>query len=69
MIAAQIKKYSKEIKVSVNEVPILEFKGNEVLVKVMAASVNLQEILQLTGSVRLIQDYRMPLHWIMSVQV
>lgn len=61
MKAAQIKKYSKEIKVSVNEVPIPEPKENEVLVKVMAAAVNPLEILQLTGSVRLIQDYRMPL--------
>ena len=54
MKAAQIKKYSKQIKVSVNEVPIPEPKGNEVLVKVMAAAVNPLEILQLTGSVRLI---------------
>ena len=33
MKAAQIKKYSKEIKVSINEVPIPEPKGNDVLVK------------------------------------
>lgn len=61
MKAAQIKKYSKDISVSVNEVPVPELKENEVLVKVMAAAVNPLEILQLTGSVRLIQDYRMPL--------
>lgn len=61
MKAAQIKKYSKKINVSVNEVPIPEPKGNEVLVKVMAAAVNPLDILQLTGSVRLIQDYSMPL--------
>lgn len=61
MKAAQIKKYSKEIKASVNEVPIPEPKWNEVLVKVMAAAVNPLDILQLTGSVRLIQDYKMPL--------
>ena len=61
MKAAQIKKYSKKIKVSVNEVPIPEPKVNEVLVKVMAAAVNPLEILQLTGNVRLIQDYSMPL--------
>lgn len=60
MKAAQIKKYSKKIKVSVNEVPIPEPKVNEVLVKVMAAAVNPLEILQLTGNVRLIQDYSMP---------
>lgn len=61
MKVAQIKKYSKKIKVSVNEVPIPEPKVNEVLVKVMAAAVNPLEILQLTGNVRLIQDYSMPL--------
>lgn len=61
MKAAQIKKYSKEIKVSINEVPIPEPKGNDVLVKVMAAAVNPLDILQLTGSVKLVQDYRMPL--------
>lgn len=61
MKAAQIKKYSKEIKVSVNEVLIPEPNDNEVLLKVMATAVNPLEILQLTGSVRLIQDYKMPL--------
>lgn len=61
MKAAQIEKYSKEINVSVNEVPIPKPKENEVFVKVMAAAVNPLEILQLTGSVRLIQNYRMPL--------
>lgn len=61
MKAAQIKKYTKEIKVSINEVFIPEPKENEVIIKVMAAAVNPLDILQLTGSVRLIQDYRMPL--------
>lgn len=61
MKAAQIRNYSKTISVSVNEVPGPELKENEVLVKVMAAAVNPLDILQLTGSVRLIQDYRMPL--------
>lgn len=61
MKAAQIKKYTKGIKVSVNEVFIPEPNENEVIIKVMAAAVNPLDILQLTGSVRLIQDYRMPL--------
>lgn len=61
MKAAQIRKYSKEIKVSINEVPIPEPMENEVLVKVMAAAVNPLDILQMKGSVRLIQDYSMPL--------
>ena len=58
MKAAQIKKYSKEIKVSVNEISIPDPHDDEVLIKVMAAAVNPLEILQLTGSVRLIQDYK-----------
>lgn len=61
MKAAQIKKYTKEFKVSVNEVPNPEPTENEVLIRVMAAAVNPLDILQLTGSARLIQDYRMPL--------
>ena len=61
MKAAQIKKYTKGIKVSVNEVFIPEPNENEVIIKVIAAAVNPLDILQLTGSVRLIQDYRMPL--------
>lgn len=54
MKAAQIKKYSKEIKVSVNEISIPDPHDDEVLIKVMAAAVNPLEILQLTGHVKLI---------------
>lgn len=61
MKVAQIKKYSKEIKVAINEIPVPEPKENEILIKVKAAAVNPLEILQITGSVRLIQDYTMPL--------
>lgn len=61
MKVAQIDRYSKEIRVSVNDVPVPEPGENEVLVKVKAAAVNPLDILQLTGSVRLIQDYKMPL--------
>lgn len=60
MKAAQIEKYSKEISVSVNEVPVPEPSDNEILIKVKAAAVNPLEILIVTGSVRLIQDYDMP---------
>lgn len=60
MKAAQIKKYSKEIKASVNEIPISEPKGNEILVNVKKATINPLEIFQITGSIKLIQDYRKP---------
>lgn len=61
MKAVQIEKYSKEINVKINNIPIPECKDNEVLIKVKAAAVNPLEILILTGSVKLIQDYKMPL--------
>lgn len=61
MKAAQIKKYSKTIQVSINEIPVPEPAADEVLLKVKAAAVNPVDILIATGSVRLIQDYPMPL--------
>lgn len=61
MKAAQIKKYSKNIDVVVNDVPIPEPGDNEVLIRVKAAAVNPLDILTLTGSIRLIQDYDMPM--------
>lgn len=61
MKAAQITEYSKNINVLVNEVPILEINENQILLKVKAAAVNPLELLILTGSVKLIQDYKMPI--------
>lgn len=61
MKAAQIKKYSKELHAEVTDIPVPKIKPNQVLVKVKAAAVNPLEILNITGSVRLIQDYQMPL--------
>lgn len=61
MKAAQIQKYSKNIEAQIVDIPIPEIKSNEVLVKVKAAAVNPLEILNITGSVKLIQDYDMPL--------
>lgn len=61
MKAAQITKYSKDIQAQVNDIPIPEINDNEVLVKVKAAAVNPLEMLIITGSVKLIQDYEFPL--------
>ena len=61
MKAVQIKKYSKKIETEVVEIPIPEISDHEVLVKVKVEAVNHLEILNITGSVKLIQDYEMPL--------
>jgi len=61
MKAAQITKYSKKITAKVNDIPIPQISNNEVLVKVKVAAVNHLEMLIITGSVKLIQDYKFPL--------
>jgi len=61
MKAAQIQKYSKNIEAQIVDIPIPSIKDNEVLVKVKVAAINPLEILNITGSVKLIQDYDMPL--------
>ena len=61
MNAVQIKKYQKKIETDVVEIPIPQIGDQEVLVKLKVAAVNHLEILNITGSVQLIQDYDMPL--------
>lgn len=61
MKAVQIDRYAKEIRTRLRDIPKPEAGPTEVLVKVKAAAVNPLELLILTGSVRLIQDYPMPL--------
>lgn len=61
MKAPQITKYSKEIQLKINEVPIPKIKDTEVLVKVKAAGVNPVDILIANGSIKLIQNYKFPL--------
>ncbi|PAL05904.1 NADP-dependent oxidoreductase [Peribacillus simplex] len=61
MKAAQIQKYSKNIEAQIVDIPIPSIKDNEVLIKVKVAAINPLEILNITGSVKLIQDYDMPL--------
>lgn len=61
MKAVQIKKYSKDIGTILNDIPKPQISDSEVLIQVKAAAVNPVELLILTGSVKLIQDYTMPL--------
>lgn len=61
MKAVQIQRYSKKIAAVVAEVPVPRVGDGEVLVRVRAAAVNPVELLVSSGSIRLIQDYPMPL--------
>ncbi|WP_058763663.1 NADP-dependent oxidoreductase [Exiguobacterium chiriqhucha] len=61
MKAAQISKYSKTIEAQVNEVPVPDIQDNEILIQVKAAAINPLEMLIMTGTVKLIQDYAFPL--------
>ncbi|MFD2307791.1 NADP-dependent oxidoreductase [Enterococcus termitis] len=61
MKAAQINKYTKEIHAQIKEIPIPEISDTQVLIKVKTAAVNPLEMLNITGAVKLIQEYQMPL--------
>ena len=61
MKAVQIDRYARAANASVRDVPMPETGEDQVLIKVKAAAVNPLEQLIMTGSVRLIQDYPMPL--------
>ena len=61
MKAVQIDRYARTANASVRDVPMPETGEDQVLIKVKAAAVNPLEQLIMTGSVRLIQDYPMPL--------
>lgn len=61
MKAVQINRYSKQIHTVLRDIPQPQISDFEVLIQVKAAAVNPLELLILTGSVKLIQDYPMPL--------
>lgn len=61
MKAVQIRKYAKNIHTFLADLPLPQIADDEVLIQVRSAAVNPLENLILTGSIRLIQDYRMPL--------
>ena len=58
MKAAQIRRYSKDIQITVDDIPVPEIGNEDILIRVKAAAVNPVDILNLTGAVRLIQDYK-----------
>lgn len=61
MKAVQIKNYSKNINTILSDIPKPKVSDSEVLIQVKAAAVNPLELLILTGRVKLLQDYPMPL--------
>lgn len=61
MKAVQIDRYAKTIQTVLREVPVPEISNTEVLIRVGATAVNPVDLLILTGSVKLIQGYPMPL--------
>ena len=61
MKAVQIKNYSKNIDTILSDIPKPQISDFEVLIQVKAAAVNPVDLLILTGSVKLIQNYQMPL--------
>lgn len=61
MKAVQIQHYAKTIHTALCDIPIPKISDSEVLVRVKAAAVNPVDILILTGSVKLIQDYPKPM--------
>ena len=61
MKAVQINRYSKQINTVLRDIPLPQISDSEVLIQVKAAAVNPLEMLILTGSVKFIRDYPMPL--------
>lgn len=61
MKAVQITSYTKNINTILSDIPVPQISDSEVLIQVKAAAVNPVELLILTGSIKLIQDYPMPL--------
>lgn len=60
MKAAQLDCYGRVSRLVVREVPVPEPAADEVLIKVRAAAVNPLEQLIASGTIRLVQSYRLP---------
>lgn len=61
MKAVQMEKYTKDLQTMVKDIQVPTITDDQVLVKVKVAAVNPLELLNITGAVKLIQDYPMPL--------
>lgn len=61
MKAVQIKNYSKNIETQTVELSLPSIKETEVLIQVKAAAVNPVDLLNMNGSIKLIQDYPKPI--------
>lgn len=60
MQAIQISKYSKDFQVELRNIAIPKIARHEVLIQVKAAAVNPLDLLNIDGSVKLIQSYQFP---------
>ncbi|MGR3741577.1 NADP-dependent oxidoreductase [Companilactobacillus sp. DQM5] len=60
MKAAQLLRYEKGFELQINEVQIPDVKDDEVLIKIKYAAVNPLDSLIGTGSIKLIQNYKLP---------
>lgn len=60
MKAVQIENYSQNIQAIVKNINIPEINDDEILIKVISAAVNPLDLLIMKGSIKLIQNYKMP---------
>lgn len=60
MKAVQIENYSQNIQAVVKNINIPEINDDEILIKVISAAVNPLDLLIMKGSIKLIQNYKMP---------
>lgn len=60
MKAVQIENYSQNIQTVVKNINIPEINDDEILIKVISAAVNPLDLLIMKGSIKLIQNYKMP---------
>lgn len=60
MQAIQISQYSHDYQVELREIPIPTIASHEVLIQVKAAAINPLDLLNIDGSIKLVQSYKFP---------